>query len=159
MSQVGSDKNGFLGSAMFLSFSCVICAFCCFFLLSWAFFFAGSIVFWRAGVVVRLHPAPICFTPAARRLGRNPPASDARCHDSAQRFFIVRTALPARTQLVQLPSDTTCSPLALFPPFCRPREGSTSASRHVPAASVGKFSLLARERASLNVATVLFSTV
>jgi hypothetical protein len=62
---------------------------------------------------------------------RNPPASDARCKYSAQRFFVVRPALLAHTQLVQLPSVTTCSLQASFSPYCvldktRPLQVDTS---------------------------------
>jgi hypothetical protein len=49
---------------------------------------------------------------------QNLPASDERCNDSAQRFFVVCPTLQAPTQLVQLPSDTTCSLQALISPFC-----------------------------------------
>jgi hypothetical protein len=106
----------------------------------------------------RLHPVLIWSAPAARQLGRNP-AINAQHNDSTQGFFVVSAALPARTRLMQLPSDTTCSLQALSSHLpLRPRQGSTPTSRHVPAAGVGKISLHARERASLNVATVLFRT-
>jgi hypothetical protein len=80
---------------------------------------------------------------------RNPPTSDARCNGSAQRFFVVRPAFPARTQLVQLPADTIVAcKLCSLPSAASTRLDRCKLAR--PAAGFGKFSLLARERARLN---------
>jgi hypothetical protein len=59
---------------------------------------------------------------------------------------------------VQLPSDTTCSCRLYSLPSGVLNKARSLQAGTVPAAGVGKVSLLARERASLNVATDLFRT-
>jgi hypothetical protein len=71
---------------------------------------------------------------------------------------VVLPALQAHTKVAQVSNDTNCScKLCSLPSGvldkARPLQAGT-----VPAAGVGKFPLLARERASLNVATDLFRT-
>jgi hypothetical protein len=119
------DKTAYLGSANVFSYLCVFCVF--------AILLSNPCVFCYLGG----------FVACSIEL-RHPPASDARCNDSAQRFFGVRPALQAHTQLEQLLIQLASSVISLL----GPRQGSTHASRQVPDAGAGKFPLLSRERAT-----------